>query len=133
MELLRVLPGLRLTLDMSHWCCVSESLLEDQADLREEIVPRVDHLHARVGWPHGPQVSDPRAPEWEPALQAHLAWWDQVVEQKRAAGAAFLSIAPEFGPEPYLPLEPYTRKRLADPWEINLHMMNLLRARYASG
>jgi hypothetical protein len=131
-ELLRAMPGVRLTLDMSHWCCVSESLLEDQADLLEEIIPRVDHVHARVGWSQGPQVSDPRAPEWAPALQAHLVWWDRVVQRKRLESGRCLGITPEFGPEPYLPVEPRTQRRLADPWDINAHMMNLLRVRYAT-
>ena len=82
-ELLRARPETRLTLDLSHWCAVSESLLEDQEDFLEAVVPRVDHLHARVGWPHGPQVSDPRAPEWAEAVEAHLKWWDRVVAHKR--------------------------------------------------
>lgn len=129
-EVLAARREARLTLDMSHWCCVSESLLEDQADFMEKTVPRVDHLHARVGWAHGPQVSDPRAPEWAGALEAHMKWWDRIVAHRRAGGARRLTICPEFGPVPYLPVLPYTRREVADPWEINLHMMNMLRERY---
>ncbi len=131
--LLKERSNVRLTLDMSHWCCVSESLLADQADLLAGIIPHVDHVHARVGWSHGPQVSDPRAPEWNDAVQAHLVWWDRIVDLKRSAGLP-LTITPEFGPEPYLPVEPNTRKPLANQWDINIHMMHLLRTRYtASG
>ncbi|HMP77192.1 MAG TPA: TIM barrel protein [Kiritimatiellia bacterium] len=130
-ELLRAEPSVRIALDMSHWCCVSESLLEDQTDFVEAVVPHVDHIHARVGWAHGPQVSDPRAPEWESALEAHLKWWDRCVAHKRAVGADRLTIAPEFGPPPYLPVLPFTREPVASQWDINVHMMNLLRARYA--
>jgi hypothetical protein len=129
-ELLRAEPSVRIALDMSHWCCVSESLLEDQADFIEAVVPHVDHIHARVGWAQGPQVSDPRAPEWQTALDAHLAWWDRCVAHKRATGAARLTITPEFGPPPYLPVLPYTQQPVASQWDINVHMMNLLRARY---
>ena len=95
-------------------------------------MPSVEHIHARVGWAQGPQVSDPRAPEWKAALEAHLRWWDQVVDQKRKAGAERFTIAPEFGPPPYLPLAPFTQKPLADQWDINVYMMELLRKRYGA-
>ena len=76
-DLLDNLPGLKLTADFSHWCCVHESLLEDQHDRLERAIDRSFHIHARVGHPEGPQVSDPRAPEWAPALEAHLGWWQE--------------------------------------------------------
>ncbi|MDZ7935111.1 MAG: TIM barrel protein, partial [Emticicia sp.] len=56
-------PDLRLTLDISHWCNVHESLLEDQAETVAMALERVEHLHARIGHQEGPQVNDPRAPE----------------------------------------------------------------------
>jgi sugar phosphate isomerase/epimerase len=129
-ELLRALPETRLVLDLSHWCCVCESLLEDQADFLEEVLPAVEHVHARVGWEHGPQVNDPRAPEWAPALAAHLRWWDALADLQRAAGRTSLTITPEFGPPPYLPTLPYTRQPVVSQWAANLHMRELLRARY---
>ncbi|VGO21738.1 sugar phosphate isomerase/epimerase family protein [Pontiella sulfatireligans] len=121
---------LRITADFSHWCAVSESLLEDQQDSIELAVSRADHIHARVGHPEGPQVSDPRAPEWAVALNAHLGWWDRIVEAHRKAGSERLTITPEFGPYPYMPQLPYTQQPVASQWEINLHMMSLLRSRY---
>jgi len=129
-ELLNARPDLSLVMDMSHWCNVCESLLEDQDDFLEEILPNVGHVHARVGWPQGPQVTDPRAPEWEDALAAHLRWWDRLIELKNASGVTEFTICPEFGPVPYLPVLPYTAQPVADQWDINVHMMNLLRARY---
>jgi hypothetical protein len=77
-------PKLRLTFDVSHWCVVSESLLADQAEAVDLAISRSDHIHARVGQAQAPQVGDPRAPEWEPALNAHLAWWDRIVAIKKA-------------------------------------------------
>ena len=59
------IPELRITLDISHWCNVHETLLQDQQETVNLTLPRVDHIHARIGHPEGPQVSDPRAPEWE--------------------------------------------------------------------
>ena len=67
------LPELRLSADFSHWCTVSESLLEDQEAAVSAAIDRTDHIHARVGHAEGPQVSDPRAPEWQSALDAHPA------------------------------------------------------------
>lgn len=123
-------PGLRLTLDVSHWCNVHESLLQDQAETMEEILPKVEHIHARIGHAEGPQVSDPRAPEWKATFDAHIKWWDAVVERKKKAGER-LTILTEFGPPDYMPTVPYTRQPLADQWAINVHMLQLLRKRYS--
>lgn len=123
------IPELRITFDVSHWCNVSESLLEDQQATVELALSRADHIHARIGHPEGPQVSDPRAPEWEPAVQAHFNWWDKIVEAKKKAGQP-LTILTEFGPPDYMPTLPYSRDPLSDQWAVNLHMLQLLRARY---
>ena len=124
-------PELRITFDVSHWCNVSESLLQDQPETVNIALQRVDHIHARIGHPEGPQVNDPRAPEWESAVKAHLAWWDQVAQLKKTQGKP-MTILTEFGPPDYMPTEPYTRKPLADQWAINVHMLQLLRKRYLS-
>lgn len=120
---------LRLTFDVSHWCNVSESLLQDQQETLALTLPRVDHVHARIGHPEGPQVNDPRAPEWKEAVNAHLAWWDTIVEMKKQKGET-LTVLTEFGPPDYMPTMPYTRKPLSDQWEVNVYMMKLWRERY---
>ncbi|WP_411273478.1 sugar phosphate isomerase/epimerase family protein [Daejeonella sp.] len=124
-------PELRLTADLSHWCTVSESFLADQADTVNLALSRTDHIHARIGHAEGPQVNDPRAPEWEHAVKAHFAWWDKVVEMKRKDGKG-ITFLTEFGPVDYMPAMPYTRQPLADQWAINVHMLKLLRNRYSS-
>jgi len=123
-------PDLRVTFDVSHWCNVSESLLQDQAATLDLTLPRVDHIHARIGHPEGPQVNDPRAPEWKAAVDAHFAWWDVVVARKKREGRR-LTILTEFGPPDYMPTLPYTRQPLGDQWAINAYMMHVLRSRYA--
>ena len=128
---LEALPELRLCLDISHWCNVAESFLEDQPEAVDLALSRADHLHARVGSPEGPQVTDPRAPEVGEALLHHLSFWDRVVERHRRAGAERLTITPEFGPSPYMVRLPFSGEPVADQWAVNLHMMVLLRARYA--
>ncbi len=123
-------PKVRLTLDISHWCAVHESLLADQEETVKLALERVDHIHSRVGYQQGPQISDPRAPEFENIVKAHLAWWDTVIARKKQKGER-MTILTEFGPPDYLPTLPYTRQPVADQWAINVHMMNMLRKRYA--
>lgn len=121
--------ALRLTLDISHWTAVHESLLEDQAETVQLALSRTDHIHARIGHQEGPQVNDPRAPEWKSAVNAHLTWWDSVIKRKAAEGQA-MTILTEFGPPTYLPTVPFTFQPLADQWDINVYMMKMLRERY---
>jgi sugar phosphate isomerase/epimerase len=123
------LPGLRLTFDVSHWCNVHESLLADQPETLDMTLERVDHIHARIGHPEGPQVNDPRAPEWDQTVKAHFAWWDKIVEIKKQK-AEVLTILTEFGPPDYMPTLPYTRQPLADQWAVNVFMMHSIRNRY---
>jgi hypothetical protein len=122
-------PELRLTLDISHWCNVSESLLEDQPETVELAISRTDHVHSRVGHAEGPQVGDPRAPEWKTAVEAHFAWWDKIVEIKKREGK-ILTMLTEFGPPSYMPTIPFTNRAVSDQWEINVYMMQTWRKRY---
>jgi sugar phosphate isomerase/epimerase len=129
-QIVERLPDIRMTADFSHWCCVHESLLEDQGDFLAQAIPHIDHIHARVGHAEGPQVSDPRAPEWKTALDAHLSWWDSIVAGHRERGSSRLTITPEFGPEPYVPAAPYTNRPLTDIHEINIYLKGFLKDRY---
>ncbi len=127
MALIEAMPEIRLTADFSHWCCVHESLLQDQAESVERAILHSCHIHARVGYEEGPQVNDPRAPEWKQALEAHMRWWRKIVEHQRDEGRKVLTICPEFGPPEYMPTLPYTRQPLSNLWEINCHMKDLLK------
>lgn len=129
-QFMEALPDMRITFDVSHWCNVHESLLDDQQDTLSKTLERVDHIHARIGHPEGPQVNDPRAPEWKDAVAAHFAWWDRVVARKKKEGKQ-MTFLTEFGPIDYLPALPYTRQPVADQWAINNYMLNTLRLRYS--
>lgn len=129
-ELMKKISALRLTLDISHWCNVHESYLSDQEETVALALTRTDHIHARIGHPEGPQVSDPRAPEWERAVKTHFTWWDKVVENKKKAGQP-ITFLTEFGPPDYMPTLPYTRQAVSNQWDINVHMKDILRSRYA--
>jgi len=125
-------PLLAITADFSHWCNVAESFLEDQQETIELAVQRTVHIHARVGHPQGAQVTDPRLPEWQEALQIHLQWWKKIYQHQLREQQSVHTITPEFGPAPYMIHHPVTKQPLADQWEINCWMMahlkeNLLR------
>lgn len=128
-DYLERLPELSLTLDISHWCNVHESMLADQPEAVAAALSRTGHIHVRVGHQQGPQVNDPRAPEWEGVLQQHLRWWDEVVERYRKADET-LTMTTEFGPPAYLPVLPYTKQPVASQWDINVYMLGLLKSRY---
>lgn len=119
--------SLRITADFSHWCCVAESFLEDQEDALQLAIKRTAHIHSRVGHTEGPQVTDPRLPEWKEALAHHLNWWKQVIAFQKQNGAASFTINTEFGPAPYMTDDPVTKLPLASQWEINVWMMELLK------
>ncbi len=129
-QYLETAPQIRLTLDVSHWCNVAESLLEDQGPAVQLAIRHAGHLHARVGFQEGPQVIDPRAPENEAILSAHLQWWDALFALKKEQGNETFSITPEYGAPPYQPLMPYTQVPLTSQWDINVWMKNLLQERY---
>ncbi len=129
-EYLKKYPELKLTLDISHWCNVHESLLHNQKEAVDVALQRTEHIHARVGYEEGPQVAEPRAPEWKYAVDAHFGWWDKVVERKKKAGEP-ITFLTEFGPPLYMQTLPYTLQPLSNQWEINVYMMNLLRKRYS--
>jgi hypothetical protein len=109
---------------------VHESLLEGFEPIVEQALLRTVHVHARVGHQEGPQVNDPRAPEWGSAVQSHLGWWDKVMNVAEQQKRPFQTFLCEFGPPNYLPTLPYTQQPVADQWGVNAHMMQLLRERY---
>jgi len=79
----------------------------------------------------GPQVNDPRAPEWAAHVERHIELWRRVVDHCRTNGLATLAITPEFGPHPYVPTLPYTVSPVVDVWEVNVFMKDMLRYRLA--
>lgn len=124
-------PSLRLALDISHWVNVAESFLEDQPEAVALALERAAHIHARVGFPEGPQIPDPRDPRWAEAVEMHCQWWDRILEQRNRHDAnATITFTPEFGPYPYLINTPFTDQPIANQWDINVYMMQLLRDRY---
>jgi len=123
---LDAVPDIKITADLSHWCVVSESLLEDQQDAIDRVIPHCVYIHARVGYAQGPQVPDPAAPEYEKELKRHVSWWQQIVNHHTRAGSNELIITPEFGPVPYMHTYPYSNKPVASQFDANLFMKDYL-------
>ncbi|EGD76737.1 hypothetical protein PTSG_08088 [Salpingoeca rosetta] len=75
-DFLPTVPDLRLCADFSHFINVTEGMPDDKhlTEVITNLAPQVRHIHARVGYSHGPQVSDPRAPEWMPFTEGHEKW-----------------------------------------------------------
>lgn len=127
---LEAIPRLLLTLDASHWVCVAESYLFDQREALDLAISRTGHIHARVGYPEGPQVTDPSLEIWEGALGVHLDWWDRAIaRQQKHPDPSAISITTEFGPFPYMTRLP-GGKDISSQWDINVWMLELLKNRY---
>lgn len=124
-------PQLKLTGDFSHWCTVSESMLSDQEDILEQIIPFVHHLHARIGSTQASQVNDPFAPEWKSNVETFINWWRKIVETRIKTKESNFTICPEFGPVPYMPTMPVSQTPLCDQWETNTRIKNRLQIEFA--
>lgn len=118
---------IKICADLSHWVCVSESLLEDQQEAVQSAILRAHHIHGRVGHAQGPQINDPRAPEWEIEVKTFTGWWQQIIDRAKADHLPFFTITPEFGPLPYMWSKPFTQEPLGDQWEINCYMKDYLK------
>jgi sugar phosphate isomerase/epimerase len=118
--LLRQFDTLKLCCDLSHWVCVCERLLDEATDDMGLYADRCLHIHARVGYEEGPQVPDPRAPEFKRHLESHEAWWTRIWQSQRARGMRSSTLTPEYGPPMYMHTLPYTSAPVADVWEICL-------------
>jgi hypothetical protein len=124
------IPNLKLTFDVSHWFCVSESFLEDQQAAVNLAIAHAKHIHARVGSTQSSQVWDPANAEYEGALTAHLKIWDKWVAKMKMNNEP-ITITPEFGPPPYLVSGNRTLSLKEEQWRINLWMKDFLTKRYS--
>ena len=120
---LKKFPEMELVGDFSHFCTVSESMLQGQEEILAQIIPHVSHIHARIGHEQGPQVNDPFAPEWESHFSLYEKWWQAIIDFKKQKKAKSIAITPEFGPAPYMPSMPFTKEPLSNQWDINYKMM----------
>jgi hypothetical protein len=129
MDIIDALPEIRFTADFAHWCCVHNSLLQDQQNSVNRVIERSDYIHARVGSATSPQITDPRTSEWKGAVEAHVRWWERIAEHHKNNYAEFLPICSAFGPPEYMVTLPSTGEPVADQWDINCYMKEMLKER----
>ncbi|MBE0655536.1 MAG: sugar phosphate isomerase/epimerase [Bacteroidales bacterium] len=130
-DLFKAIPGMKITADFSHWVCVTESYLENFENVVEQAVKRTEHIHARVGFPEGPQIPDPRSPFWKEPVDFFLKLWERIIQYQRSIGTETFTITPEFGPQPYMWTSLKDNSPVADQWEINLFMKDLLKENFS--
>lgn len=135
-DVLRALPELKVTADLSHFSVVCERVFDD-GKLDPEwpeclaiIAERCKLIHARVGYAEGPQVCDPAAPEYKTELAAYEKWWEAIWTQQAAQGSEILYVEPEHGPPPYLHTLPFTNVPVTDLWEVNNFVARRVKARF---
>jgi len=119
-------PDTMLTADFSHWCVVTESMLENHQDILKQLYARCSHIHARIGHEQGAQLADPFHHENERYRITFQSWWREIV---RSYGRSYptkkLPITCEFGPRPYFFGQEGTDVA-AMQWKQNSLMKNLL-------
>lgn len=116
---LKEYPSLKLTSDFSHWCCVAETLLQNQKEAVDLAIAHSFHIHARVGSAQSAQVIDPREVRYATELVQFKEWWKRMIDNAAEQGRSFISITTEYGPYPYALYLPHTNNLLGDQWEIN--------------
>jgi len=131
-RMLEKFDTLKLVCDYSHWVVVCERLIDDQLPILNACAERAVHIHARVGYDNGPQVTDPAAPEWSEQLAAHERWWDGIWASQERRGMQVSTLTPEFGPPSYQAVLPYTKAPLANLTSICDFMAEREQARFAA-
>lgn len=126
-------PEMEIVADLSHWINVAETNTEDKdlTQVIEDMAPQVGHTHCRVGYDHGPQVPDPRAPEWKPYMEGHERWWDSIWKAQAEKGVEVTTMIAEHGPPNYQQCLPHSREPVAAIWDVNHWICLRRQARFA--
>lgn len=118
LELLEAFPSLKLTLDFSHWCVVSERLLDTEKDEEwiERVLPHVHHVHGRIGTVQTAQLTHPKEAFSQREIERFERLWSSIwrhqhdrYQEALALGGKgndirpFSTFTPEYGPIPYAP------------------------------
>lgn len=99
---------LRINADLSHWCCVCEKVFDSDdprdgwwQEVLDLVAKHAYYIHCRIGHSEGPQVFDPRDPQWQKERSLHLIWWLTIWINQEKRGFKQTLCAPEHGPHPY--------------------------------
>lgn len=95
-------------------------LLDELPEVLELCAERALHIQPRIGYDQGAQVADPRAAMYSGALEAYLRWWKAVWAAQQKRGFEVITLTPEFGPDGYQQVDPYTEVPTAELWDLNV-------------
>jgi sugar phosphate isomerase/epimerase len=124
------LSDIKLTADFSHWCVVCERLMDVEQEALNSLLDHVLHIHARVGYEQGPQVVDPRLARFQHALESHRRWWQRIWACQQRQGYTRTTLTPEFGPDGYQQVDPFSSTPVGNLWEINCWMAQSQRRQF---
>jgi len=119
LKVMEQIPELKLTSDLSHWVLVLDRLPYDCIELINQASARSDHIHARLGAEKLPQIVDPENSVWSEHLSFFLKQWD-ISFQNASKNKRPISVVPEYGPPPYMPVHPENGKSLGDIQTLNM-------------
>ena len=123
---------IKLTLDISHWFCVTESLLQAYEAIIKQCLGHVQHIHARFGHPQGPQLENLTDPINREIIYRHFEIWDKVIKYHQDLGKDLLYVTTEVGPWPYMRSEQAKSRTWKKQWSENCKIMQLFKDRYGN-
>lgn len=119
---LRDRPGLRLTLDLSHYVVAGE--LQGDTRAFDGLWAAAGALHVRVS--NGQQIQVPLASD-PAAVGRFLGWWRRAIAAAEEHGDSDFPAVCELGPPPYA-LRDGKGLEISDRWAESLELMAMLRA-----
>ena len=132
-DIVAKLPRINLTCDFSHWHVVCEGLQQTEEEIIQSLLANAWHVHGRVGYDQGPQVSDPSTAPYRPYLQQYTRWWRWIWQDHQRRHRAFTSVTPEFGPDGYEYRDINCGKPLVDVDTLNRWLAGHLRSEFNRG
>jgi len=107
-EILKIVPNIKLTLDLSHWILTSERLLSEDSEfywkeLQNIFIKNTGLIHGRIGTVNSIQVVDPEY--FDNYEKYFYSIWKNIIEHSNRKE---IYIDYEYGPEPYLFVNPIT-------------------------
>ncbi|KAF4447684.1 hypothetical protein FALBO_16916 [Fusarium albosuccineum] len=97
--------ALQVTADISHWVVCCERLLdlgEEDKEILDLLIPRVFHIHSRIGTTQSSQCPEPEDPIFKEEREFFERLWLRIVKA-RSKDSDVITFVPEYGPFPYHP------------------------------
>ncbi|BCS27086.1 uncharacterized protein APUU_60134A [Aspergillus puulaauensis] len=104
---LKHVPELKVTVDVSHWVVVCERLLNQEEDQNSLgiLIAHVHHIHARIGTTQASQCPEPLNTAFAAEREFFEGFWIDIVKAKqREDPRCRITWVPEYGPFPYHPI-----------------------------